>query len=426
MSVVVATATDPGRHGTFRSALSHRPLRTYLLFHTVISVAQPFGTVAIAEALYRQSGSATWVAAAVAGRLVPHLLASAFAGAIADRVNRHRLLTVTAVAQAAVTAVLLVCVLTAAAPVVVVALVTLASMCGTPCYPTVLSLVPGAVPPGDIAPASSLMNGAESAAWLIGPALGGLALVFLPVGGVLALNVALFAVGAAVLLTRGCEARASHAVPGEIGESMLRSMVTGAHVMFRTPDVAAPLLLVVAVNIVIGGSSVGMLLVADEILAAGEGGFGLLNAALGVGGFLGFMFANRLAAIGSPFAGLVVSTLLGGVPFALLSLTGEVWVAAVMVGIAGVGCVLTEVVALTVMLRVLPPGVLARAFGITDSLVVGSLLLGSLLAPALVALIGTSGSLLVVGAVIPAAAVLGGHHWRRLAVGPDRSAVQQQ
>ena len=150
------------------------------------------------------------------------------------------------------------------------------------------------------------------------------------------------------------------------------------------------------------------------------------TAVLGVGGFLGFMFANRLAAIGSPFAGLVVSTLLGGVPFALLSLTGEVWVAAVMVGIAGVGCVLTEVVALTVMLRVLPPGVLARAFGITDSLVVGSLLLGSLLAPALVALIGTSGSLLVVGAVIPAAAVLGGHHWRRLAVGPDRSAVQQQ
>ncbi len=100
----------------FRHALGHREFRWLALHHLVAGSGQSFGTVAVATALYQQTGSAAWVGAAAACRLVPYLLCAGPAGVLADRIDRRRLLLWSAVLRAAVTAVLVVGVAVQAAP----------------------------------------------------------------------------------------------------------------------------------------------------------------------------------------------------------------------------------------------------------------------------------------------------------------------
>jgi hypothetical protein len=63
---------------------------------------------------------------------------------------------------------------------------------------------------------------------------------------------------------------------------------------------------------------------------------------------------------------------------------------------------------MTLLQRSVSDHVLARVFGVLDSLILGSAGLGAELAPLLYRVLGLRGALLVVGAVLPAAALLGG------------------
>jgi cyclic nucleotide-binding protein/transmembrane secretion effector len=188
-------------------------------------------------------------------------------------------------------------------------------------------------------------------------------------------------------------------------------------------EVAVPLLLVVVVNIVFGGATVGLLVVSDELLDTGRAGFGLLNAALGVGGFVGMTVTNRVASMPRPELGIMTATLVAGIPFAALAVVRVSWVAWVLMVLAGAASVVTEVVAMTVLLRALPQQVIARVFGLTDSLLVGSILIGSLAAPVLIDATGVEWSLVVVGAALPTTAVVAARQLQRLAARGTRRRV---
>jgi len=121
-----------------------------------------------------------------------------------------------------------------------------------------------------------------------------------------------------------------------------------------------------------------------------------------------------------PLVGLAASTLVGGIPFAALAVVGDTITAAVLVAVGGLGCMVAEVAALTVMLQSLPHHVVARVFGITESLLVGSHLAGSMLVPVLVSAVGLRTSLLLIGVALPVFAVLVGRGWRRRATQRDQ------
>ena len=184
-----------------------------------------------------------------------------------------------------------------------------------------------------------------------------------------------------------------------------------------------PLLLVFVVNIVFGGAAVGLLVVSDELLDSGRDGFGLLNVALGIGGFLGMTVTNRVASMLRPELGIMTATLVAGIPFAVLAVVRVSWVAWVLMLLAGAASGVTEVVAMTVLLRALPQQLIARVFGLTDSLLVGSILLGSILAPVLIHAIGIEWSFVVVGAALPATAVVAARQFQRLAARGTRRRV---
>ena len=218
-------------------------------------------------------------------------------------------------------------------------------------------------------------------------------------------------------------------------EPIWAAFAAGIRAAVGSVEVAVPLMLVVVVNVVFGGATVGLLVVADDLLHTGRAGFGLLNAALGVGGFIGVAITNRVSAMRRPVVGVMAATVVAGVPFALLAAVDVSWVAMALMVVAGIGSVVTEVVAMTVMLRSLPQHMITRVFGLTDSLLVGSILVGSIAAPILIDAVGLKWSLVVVGAALPVTAVVAAHQLqvlasrgarRRTALEPRLALLQSQ
>ena len=80
--------------------------------------------------------------------------------------------------------------------------------------------------------------------------------------------------------------------------------------------------------------------------------------------------------------------------------------ALVLVGILGLGTVVTDVLALTTLQRLIPSDHLARVFGILDSLLVGANVLGAAVTAWLVGVVGIRATLVAIG-VAPAIAVVG-------------------
>jgi hypothetical protein len=85
----------------------------------------------------------------------------------------------------------------------------------------------------------------------------------------------------------------------------------------------------------------------------------------------------------------------------------------------GLGNTLVDIAGFTMLQRSVPNAVLARVFGVLESLFVGTMGLGAIVGYALIETIGVRPTLIVTGAILPALAALS---WRRL-MAMDAAAV---
>jgi CRP-like cAMP-binding protein len=164
-----------------------------------------------------------------------------------------------------------------------------------------------------------------------------------------------------------------------------------------------------------------MILVSERLLRTGSEGVGFLNAAVGFGGVIAAGVTTRLA--DSPRSGgaLAVAVLACGVPLALLSVTRVPIGAYALMAIVGSGTIILDVVCVTLLQRLLSERLVARVFGILDSISVLGILVGSLLAPILVGTVGLRPTLVVVGLFMPVFAAMFAPGLRAL----DREAAER-
>jgi len=113
--------------------------------------------------------------------------------------------------------------------------------------------------------------------------------------------------------------------------------------------------------------------------------------------------------LGSDFA---VGMALWGIPLVILGVWPRTAVAVIAMALIGIGDVLVEVAAPTLLQRAVPDEVLGRVFGALESVLIATMGVGAIVAPALVSGLGTRGALIVTGAALPVLAVL---FWRPLA-----------
>ena len=362
--------------------------------------------VALGVYAYDEGGAA---AVGIVGliRLVPAALAAPFTSSLVDRFSRVAVMVTSDLARFALMLVAAAVIAADGPAAVVYATVAVSQVVGTVFRPAQSALLPGLVrTPSELTAANVASSTIESIGTFLGPALGGLLLAVSSAQVVFAANAATFLWSAALVFAlRGQEEPHERGGAPDAADAE-RAVLAGIVTIAREPTLRTLVGLYAAQTLVAGALNVLVVVTAFELLDLQAAGVGLLYAAIGVGGLIGGFVALLLAGGGRLARDFAIGLALFGLPLALVGGAPATVLAVVALGVLGIGNSIVDVNALTIMQRAVPDAVLGRALGALDGLLLGALGLGALLAPVLIAAIGAEASLVAVGLVLPALALL--------------------
>jgi len=371
----------------------NRPLARLLAGEFISGIGDWLYLVAVLVVVYADSNSPVLLGIVGAARILPYVLLSVPAGMVADRYDRRMVLLVTDIARGLLMLVLAAAVILGAPTMVIVAVAILAACFSTFFGPAIASLLPTLVDESDLGPANSAWATLDNVAFIIGPALAGIILATGNLAVAFLLNAASFAV-VAVVLWRLPAPPPVVAVggPAEEGEP------AGPTWRELAGPLAGPFVLDAANSLVSGGIGVLTVVIALDVLGAGEAGTGYLNAATGVGGVVagiagGALLARRLS------VPLLIGGVAGGVGLLWLAIAGDLLIAMLAMGVAVAGLLLLDVVNTTLIQRLVPDELRGRAMGVLQTTSAILYAAGSLVVPLAADAYGV-GTVLVACAVI--------------------------
>ena len=347
-------------------------------------------------------GGLTGVGVVLGLRMLPPAIAAPFMGVLADRLPRRRVMIAADLVRVVLIGVAA-AVLYADGPLLLVyALVSLVSIASTAFRPAQAAILPSlARTPDELTASNALSSTTESVMSFAGPALGGVLVAATDASTALVITALTFVWSAGLLLgvhepertasPRGDEPEAS----GILGE-----LAVGAQTLVSDRRVGLLVGLIGAQVLVSGAFIVLLTGLVFDVLGAGDQGLGAILSALGIGGVLGAVVA--LSLVGTRLArSFAVGVVFWGVPIALLAVWQTSTGAFVLVAVIGFANTLVDVAAFTLLQRAVADDVLARVFGILESILYGTTVAGALAAPALVGLFGLNAALVVTGVFLP-------------------------
>ncbi len=344
--------------------------------------------------------------AATIGRFVPALLFSAYAGVIAERFERVRLMVVLDLSSAAVMVVL--ALLTAAHAPVVLAIVAaaVASTIGTVYEPASAALTPQVVGERDLGSANALRNTVEELVVIAGPALGALMLLGGPAWACILLNAVSFLLSAVVVSRVRTRSRTVDVTEGgDVGP--LRQMLVGVKAIMASQTAAVLVAFSLVASFVYGVDTVQFVVLSRDILGTGAEGYGYLLMGLGVGGILIAGFIPRIERLPQLGPVILVGIAFYCLPTLLFLTTSSPVLGFVVEVVRGAGTIVVDVLAVTALQRALPSTQTARVFGVFGALVLGSIVLAALLTPLAIDVFGFDATLWLAGAGVPLLCLLG-------------------
>ena len=352
--------------------------------------------VAVSVYAYEQGGEKA-VGLVFALRLIPAAFIAPFAGMLADRYRRERVLLYTNLVRVVLVAAAAIGVYAEVAPVVVYALAVAAAMATTPVRSAQAALTPTlARTPAELTAANAVAASIESLAVFVGPAIAGLLLALASTGTVFAANAAMLVLSTLFVV------RIRAPRPTRRGEVEAGTMVTEALAGFRTIGRDSSLRVLIGLlswqTLVAGMLQVFIVVTAFQLLQQGDAGVGYLNSALGAGALIGGIASLSLTGVtrlGWPIMAGVVGW---GVPLILLGLWQELAFALVLFALVGASNSVLDVAGFTLVQRAVPDDVLARVFGVIQMLWLLTLGTGALVAPFVVDAIGIEPALMAAGA----------------------------
>jgi len=232
-----------------------------------------------------------------------------------------------------------------------------------------------------------------------GPAIGGLLLAVSGPGVV-------FAVTACALLWSAFLVAGVHPVEAKAADepesvSVVDELLAGFRTIGRERRLRLLVGLFSAQTFVDGMLNVLIVVIALNVLDTGQAGVGFLNSAVGIGGLLGAVAAAALVARKRQAADFGIGIFIWGVPIALVAVWPNQVFVLVLLAVVGIGNTIVDVSGMTLLQRAAPDEVLARVFGVLESILLLTAGLGALAAPLLLNWLGTRGALIVAGALLP-------------------------
>jgi MFS family permease len=330
-------------------------------------------------------------------------VAAPFTALLGDRFDRVRVLVAADLVRVALMAAAATLVFTGAPLGFVYALAGLSAVASTAFRPAQAAIVPSlANTPAELTAANVVASTVESVSSFGGPALGGAILAATEPGVAFAVAAGTFLWSALLVGSiRPGESPAEDSEPADTPrEGVAEALRAGARAVFE-PRVRLLVGTIGAQTLVAGALIVFVPVVALGYLDVGEQGLGTIYSALGVGGVAGAVGAAALVGRRRLTPSFLVGTVLWGAPLALLAAGESFAVALVLFGIVGLANTVADVSSYTLLQRAVPDAVLARVFGILESIILGTVALGGVLASTLTEAFGLRTALVCFGVFLP-------------------------
>ena len=406
----------------YRDLLGNRPLIRLLLGEFVSGIGDWLYIVAIFVVIYRESGDASLVGAFGAVRLLPYVFLSVPAGIVADRFDRRLVLLTSDLYRGSLMVVMAILVATDGPTLLIAILAILAASGSAFFYPAMGAYLPAlARDEQQLGPANSLWANIQNFSFIVGPAIAGIVLALGSVLIAFILN-ALSFLFIAVILWSLPPSRAGHAVATETPAATDADAVAAgapdeppapapapapASTRLNLRPLAGLTVVQLMAGFLGGGLQVITVILAIDVLHAGEAANGYLNAAVGIGGLIGGITAGALVLrrhLGAPLlAGAVVT----GVGTIALGAATTLPLALGAIAVLAAGALIMDIVGTTVFQRLVPDELRGRGVGVLMAITTTTGAAGAFLLPVFLKTFGTFESLAAAGVATIGFTVLG-------------------
>jgi MFS family permease len=342
--------------------------------------------------------------------MVPSAILAPLLSPLADRGRRERVLILVSVLRGGATGAAAVVVAIGGPTPVIYMLAVLSTMAATLYRPAHSALLPSLCHSGyELASANVVRGLLDSVATLVGPLLAALLLQLTGVTAVFAVaaGASLWAAGLLWRLEYDAPPRPSAASE----TNLVGSALEGVRVVSRNADLALIMGLAAAQSLTRGALTVLTVVIAIDLLGTGEPGVGVLTAAIGAGAVLGSLAASLLVGTRRLGGWFAVGVALWGLPVTLIGVVPHEIAALGLLACVGIGNSLIDLAGFTLLARLAADEVLARVFGVLESLVALSIGVGAIAASLVVAWAGVRPALVTVGLLCP---ILAAASWHRL------------
>jgi MFS family permease len=363
--------------GRLTRALQHRNYRLFFGGQGISLIGTWITRVATSWLVYRLTGSELLLGLVGFCGQIPTLLLTPLAGVIVDRADRRRILLVTQILSllqsAALAALALSGIITVAHILVLQVFQGMINAFDTPVRQ---SLVVDMVPdrrdvPNAIALNSSMVNGSR----IIGPSIGGAIIAAVGEGWCFAIDALSYvAVVISVLLMRITPR------PRLSTGAMFGDVKTGWRYLVGSVPIRSALTLLAVVSTAGVPYTVLMPAIVTERLHAGPNTLGILMGATGVGALAGGIYlASRETVVGLGRV-MLIGTLTFGAALVAFSTAGSVWLAALLLAVAGGGFIVQMASTNTIIQTIVDENFRGRVMGFYTMAFLGTVPIGSLIA----------------------------------------------
>lgn len=314
------------------------------------------------------------VSLALLAEYLPHLLFGLFAGVAADRHDRRRIVAGVNLFRALVLVVLTAMILSSVVTIAVVLIILFVlGTAETFADAASSTLIPSLVARPDLGVANARQQGAVLLLnQLVTPPIGAFLFAIgmaLPFG----VNAVGFGLGAVLVSRVVASAR-----PAQQGPSHLRREIAeGIRWLVHHPPMRTLALTIVLFNVTYGAAWSVLVLYAGERLGMNEVGFGLMTAAIAVGGVLGTVaygaLERRFSLARLMRAGLLIET----VTHLVLALTTSAPVALVTLVVFGAHAFVWGTISTVVRQRAVPDGLMGRVGSVYRIAIMGGIVIGT-------------------------------------------------
>lgn len=346
---------------------------------TLSKLGSSFTGFALPLLIFKLTGSSLALALTITAISLPYLLLGLVIGAWADRVDRKRLMIVTDITRALIIASLPCAALLGLLSVWWIYTVAFLQSTLSICFDAAnFAAIPSLARQEDLITANGRIQAGYSTANVVGPLLGGLLILVIPLTVLFIIDAASFLLSAASLLFIRSSFQSTSDEP-EPPTSLRQDVVEGLRYVLKHPILSWLTLLLLLVNFILPTSSTQLVLFAKQWFAANDLQIGLLYA----GGSLGTVVCSLTAKYFHkrwPLGAIALGALMieGGLT-ALTALSHWYWMLLLLWAVRGGADILFLIHAYSLTQTTVPHRLLGRVITVTRVLTWSTASLGALL-----------------------------------------------